>query len=126
MHSSTTSQGTAAVHPASGAHLLLTLAGCNTELLNDHEKMQELANRAATATGATVLQCVAQQFQPQGVTVVVVLAESHASLHTYPEEGVVFWDCFTCGERCVPDLSIPILVEALQATQIRQQTVHRS
>lgn len=123
---STTGQSTAAIHPASGSHLLLTLGGCTAELLNDEHQLKELAHKAATATGASVLQVATQKFEPQGVTVVVVLAESHASLHTYPEAGIVFWDCFTCGEKCQPDLSIPVLVDALQATQIRQQTVHRS
>lgn len=126
MQSSTTEQNAATIHVASGTHLLLTLGGCSLELLNDEKELGELAYKAATATGASVLQVVTQRFQPQGVTVVVVLAESHASLHTYPEAGVVFWDCFTCGDRCQPDLSIPILVEALAASQIRQQTLHRS
>ena len=53
--------------------------------------------RAAAATGATVLQVICQRFAPQGVTALALLAESHASLHTYPEAGLAFWDCFTCG-----------------------------
>lgn len=123
---SATGQNTSTVHAASGTHLLLTLGSCSLEMLNDEERLGELAHKAASATGASVLQVVTQRFQPQGVTVVVVLAESHASLHSYPEAGIVFWDCFTCGDRCQPDLSIPILVEALAASQIREQTLHRS
>lgn len=121
-----TEKATDTVHAAVGTHLLLTLEGCAVDMLNDEDKLSELASAAATATGATVLQIAVQRFQPQGVTVVVVLAESHASLHTYPEAGLVFWDCFTCGDFCQPELSVPVLRAALGATAIRQQTVARS
>jgi len=112
-------------HEASGTHLLLTLKGCRSPLIHDAEALKELAQRAAVATGATVLQIVAHRFQPQGTTVVAVLAESHASLHTYPESDTVFWDCFTCGTTCTPELSVPVLAEALLPAQINKQVVTR-
>jgi S-adenosylmethionine/arginine decarboxylase-like enzyme len=60
------------------------------------------------------------------VTTLAVLAESHASLHTYPENKLVFWDCFTCGTTCDPELSVAVLVELLHATVISKQVVSRS
>lgn len=110
---------------AAGVHLLLTLSGCSPELLNDEQALRALAERAATATGATIMQLCSHRFSPQGVTVVAVLAESHASLHTYPESGVVFWDCFTCGQTCKPERSIAILTTALNARTTKQQLIHR-
>lgn len=113
------------VYESSGAHLLLTLSGCAPELLNDEGKLRELAERAATATGATVLQLASHHFNPQGVTVLALLAESHASLHSYPESGVLFWDCFTCGQECKPELSVHVLVQALRPTAIDEQLIRR-
>jgi S-adenosylmethionine decarboxylase len=53
---------------------------------------------AAELAGASVLHCHTHRFAPQGITVVLTLSESHASLHTYPEHGVYMADVFTCGD----------------------------
>ncbi len=116
----------AETHEASGRHLLLTLRDCSPDLLNDEHKLAELTAAAAEATGAKVLEICSHKFAPQGVTALAVLAESHASLHTYPESNVVFWDCFTCGTTCNPELSVGILVAALKAKVISKQIVGRS
>ncbi|MBS1996756.1 MAG: adenosylmethionine decarboxylase [Cyanobacteria bacterium SZAS LIN-2] len=113
------------VYEASGQHLLLTLGECRSELLNDEQALRDLVLAAAEATGATVLNVCSHKFQPQGVTALVLLAESHASLHTYPESNVVFWDCFTCGTTCEPELSVEVLVQALGGKIVSQQTVKR-
>lgn len=118
-------QQESAEFPARGKHLLLTLSGCNFNILNDEAQMHQLAHDAAVSTGASVLQVISQRFSPQGVTALVLLAESHASLHTYPEAGVVFWDCFTCGDRCDPELSINVLKQRLQPTKVDFQTIVR-
>jgi len=109
------------VHEARGTHLLLTLFNCASELLNDEEQLRKLLNKAAIASGATVLKLESHKFNPQGVTAFAVLAESHASLHTYPESGVVFFDCFTCGTTCDPTKCVQVLVDVLrpEATQHR-------
>lgn len=111
--------------PARGKHLLVTLSGCDANLLNDAEKLLELTREAATSTGATVLNLVSHAFSPQGVTALALLAESHASLHTYPEAGVVFWDCFTCGDTCDPNLSIAVLKRTLSPTSVQVEMIHR-
>ena len=115
----------AAEHEARGVHLLLTLSGCACDILDDADALVELTRQAATATGADIMQLSCQKFQPQGVTAFAVLAESHASLHTYPESRTVFWDCFTCGDTCDPDKSIAVLVERLRPARIDKQSVSR-
>jgi len=112
-------------YPARGKHLLVTLSGCDANLLNDAEKMLDLTREAAISTGATVLNLVSHAFSPQGVTALALLAESHASLHTYPEAGVVFWDCFTCGDTCDPNLSVDVLKQALKPLSVRVEMIHR-
>src|SRR5512141_3054641 len=113
-------------HDPEGRHLLVTLAGCPRPLLDDAPAIERAVRRAAAATGAHVLQVISRQFEPHGVTVLALLAESHASLHTYPEAGVAFWDCFTCGAECDPQRSVPILIEALRPNAIRQEEIARS
>ena len=110
---------------AQGRHLTLTLSGCPPHLLDDEQFLRELSERAVEATGAQVLSTTSHHFEPQGVTLLVLLAESHASLHTYPEVGVAFWDCFTCGWQCDPLLSTDVLVEALAPTTVKQNCMLR-
>jgi S-adenosylmethionine decarboxylase len=112
-------------HEAVGTHLLLTLKGCAPEILNDAEVLKQLTEAAARATGATVLQLCSQQFSPQGVTTIAILAESHASLHTYPETTTVFWDCFTCGSKCNPERSIAVLTGVLRPEVVSRHLVER-
>jgi S-adenosylmethionine decarboxylase len=109
-----------------GRHLLLTLSGCRPDRLNDEALLLKLVREAAIATGATVLEVRSHSFEPQGFTAIVMLSESHASLHTYPERGIAFWDCFTCGLSCHPENSIAKLVEALQPESAQHQLVRRS
>ena len=112
-------------YEACGTHLMLTLKNCSPEMLNDRYALGQLVREAATATGATVLETHSYQFAPQGVTALAVLAESHASMHTYPEVGTVFWDCFTCGTTCSPELSVQVLVDALKPEAINKQVIAR-
>ncbi len=114
------------IHEASGRHLLLTLKNCSPDILNDESKLRELTRLAAESTGAQVLEICSHRFSPQGVTSIAVLAESHASLHTYPESNTVFWDCFTCGTTCNPELSIDVLKRALNPGHISKQVIARS
>jgi S-adenosylmethionine decarboxylase proenzyme len=112
-------------HPAVGTHLLVTFKDCAANILDCETSLRALAHEAATATRATVLQVCSHKFSPQGVTALIVLAESHASLHTYPESNIVFWDCFTCGTICDPELSISVLTKALKPKQIDKQVIIR-
>lgn len=80
-----------------GTHILLSLYGISFGLLDDEHSIIKLFNRVSEAMGATVLNRFCYKFQPQGVTVVYTLAESHISLHSFPEDGSVAIDCYTCG-----------------------------
>lgn len=66
--------------------------------LNDHDVVTRLVERACWRGGATVLASHHHSFSPQGLTVVSILAESHAAVHTYPEESAYMVDVFTCGD----------------------------
>jgi S-adenosylmethionine decarboxylase len=103
----------------------MTLIGCPAAYLNDQCLLEGVVGRAASATGAQVLQVVSHRFTPQGVTAIALLAESHASLHTYPEHGLAYWDCFTCGAATDPLASLPLLIEALAPRALTHQLIER-
>ncbi len=113
------------MHEPAGRHLLATFYGCPIALLDDPAALRELVARAASATGATVLHIAVHHFDPHGVTAMALLAESHASLHTYPERGMAFWDCFTCGATCLPEASLAVLEAALAPAHIAHSIVPR-
>ena len=82
---------------AGGHHLLVDLWVDDPEPLRRVAFWQDLLPEACRSAGATVLGARFHQFEPEGVTGVVLLAESHASLHTWPEAGLATLDVFTCG-----------------------------
>jgi S-adenosylmethionine decarboxylase len=81
-----------------GRHLLLNFSGCQADLDNLEQIKCDMF-RAVNAVGATILAHVAHKFEPCGVSVVLMLSESHASVHTYPEYNACFLDIFTCGDQ---------------------------
>lgn len=108
-----------------GRHVLAELHGIEAGLLDDAGFLAEALERALKQAGATVCETMSKRFDPWGVTVLALLAESHASVHTYPERGSVFVDVFTCGQRADPNQAVRLLGEALGATATNVQTVHR-
>jgi S-adenosylmethionine decarboxylase len=99
-------------HRPAGLHAILDAHGSVSELLNDSAALCILLRAAVERAGATVLQSHSEQFQPQGVTVLLLLAESHASMHTYPEHGAYMADIFTCGDVS-PEMAAQELAQAL-------------
>ena len=100
---------------ALGKHLLLELKDCDKEVLNDVGFLKGTLLAAASECGATVLGESFHQFSPQGVSGVVVIAESHLFIHTWPEYGYVAADIFTCGNSVQPEKAAEILIRKLGA-----------
>ncbi len=99
---------------AIGRHLLLEMWDCNREILNDGEKITQLMSDAANDAGATVVKSIYHEFNPPGITAVAILSESHISVHTWPIEGYVAVDIFTCGTVADPQLAIKGLLEVFE------------
>ncbi|MHB0879375.1 adenosylmethionine decarboxylase [Paenibacillus sp. SEL1] len=97
-----------------GRHVAVDTWGVEFELLNDAQFLEAQLVEAAEACGATVMSVQSKQFEPQGATVLVLLSESHLSIHTYPERGFAAIDCYTCGETVDPQLAIDYLVSVLK------------
>ncbi len=98
---------------ALGKHLLLELKDCNKEVLNDVGFLKEALITAAGEAGAIVLGESFHRFNPQGVSGVVIIAESHLCIHTWPEYGYAAVDIFTCGNSVQPEKAAEILVGKL-------------
>jgi S-adenosylmethionine decarboxylase proenzyme len=100
---------------ALGRHLLIELHDCNKEALNDLGFLRDAMLAAAVDCGATVMGESFHHFSPQGVSGVVVIAESHLSIHTWPEYGYAAVDVFTCGTSVEPEKAVGVLLEKLGA-----------
>jgi S-adenosylmethionine decarboxylase proenzyme len=91
------------LHEFTGKHFLGSYIGCDKDVLGNVEHMLRIMDEAVLSSGATILNRSHYVFSASGLTVVYLLSESHASLHTYPEYGACFVDLFTCGEHCTSD-----------------------
>jgi S-adenosylmethionine decarboxylase len=100
---------------ALGRHLLCEYHGCDRARLNQPETIRTELVRAVTLAGATPLHEVVHAFSPHGVTGVVVIAESHFAIHTWPEHGFAAVDLFTCGDTVDPYQAFEHLRAALAA-----------
>ena len=93
-----------------GVHLLIDLWGATR--LDELDIVEAALRESARVAGATVLHCHLHHFQPNGgISGVLVLAESHISIHSWPERGYAALDVFMCGD-CDPYLAIPVLKQA--------------
>ena len=100
---------------ALGQHLLLELKGCDKEVLNDISFLRGTLLAAASECGATILGESFHQFSPHGVSGVVIIAESHLFIHTWPEYSYAAADIFTCGDSVQPEKAAEVLIEKLGA-----------
>ena len=107
-------------------HLLLELYKCDYEKLNDESFLRCTLNRAAKLAKATVLNLISNKFDPQGVTAIALLAESHISIHTWPESNYSAVDIFTCGQNMMPQLASQYLIEALKAEEHSLRIIDRN
>jgi S-adenosylmethionine decarboxylase len=98
-----------------GRHLLLELKDCNKEVLDDLDFLKDCLNEAAISCGATVVGESFYHFSPCGVSGVANIAESHISIHTWPEYGYAAVDVFTCGDRVKPEDAVKLITERLEA-----------
>ena len=117
--------GVASVVSTKGTHIVADLYGCDGVLLDDEKFLIELLVNAATKARATVLNKVAHSFDPHGVTILVLLAESHLSIHTWPETGYAAVDVMTCGDNMKPQIAIDAIVDALKVDDVKQTTISR-
>ena len=106
-------------------HILFDLKDCPFKLLDDARFVRNSLFHASLISNSKILKIDYHEFTPQGVTGYALLAESHLSIHTWPEKGVAKCDIFTCSDKCLPEKAIEYLGEALEAEQINSDTFDR-
>ncbi|RPH93656.1 S-adenosylmethionine decarboxylase proenzyme [candidate division KSB1 bacterium] len=100
---------------ALGRQIVVEYYGCNPVALNNVAFIKRAMRNAAEASGATIVQEAFHVFNPHGVSGVVVIAESHLTIHTWPEYGYAAVDLFTCGDDVNPDSAFEHLKSELEA-----------
>ncbi len=98
-----------------GTHILAEFTDCDKRLLNDLDTIKTVLTDAARKSGATIVETVFHEYNPHGLSGVIVIAESHISIHTWPEYGYASVDFFTCGERVDPWEGCRYLEQGLRA-----------
>lgn len=116
---------TADARPYDGRHLLADLHDCGAAL-DDAALIERALRDAAAAANATLLDIRLHPFgEGQGVTGVALLAESHISIHSWPEHRYAALDFFLCGSRHDIDAALGVMAEALEASEVRTHSVAR-
>jgi S-adenosylmethionine decarboxylase len=100
---------------ALGTHLLLELRDCNPKTLGSLQFVSDTLKNAALEAKATIVEVAFHEFSPFGVSGMVVIAESHLSIHTWPEYGYAAIDVFTCGDVIDPRVAANFLIEKFES-----------
>lgn len=108
-----------------GRHLVVEISGCNPDALNDLDRVKEILRESALQAHAEILELAFHRFTPQGVSGVVVISESHLSIHTWPEYGYAALDVYTCGEKTDPWRAMEYAAEKFGATAIVRTEITR-
>lgn len=108
-----------------GEHFILDLYGCDEKILNDVIGIQDAFLYAGRVSNATILTHSFHLFEPVGVTGVVVIAESHFSIHTWPEYDYAAIDIFTCGKDMRPEKAIEVFLKVFSAKTYRLRKISR-
>ena len=108
-----------------GRHLIVEFYGCNQQFLDNIDYIKEHMILAAEKAGATVVGEMFHKFNPIGASGAVILAESHISIHTWPEHGYAALDFFTCGDHCDPYKGFNYLKLMFQATSEQVTALNR-
>jgi len=108
-----------------GKHCIVDFWGCDSQTIDNLSFMEALCVLAANAAGATVVDILYKKFDPQGLTILLLLEESHLSIHTYPEHGFVAFDCYTCSYLTQPGEAVGIFESILKPKQTIKKFIER-
>ena len=110
---------------AMGCHIIAEMSHCSEDILSDLSKIKDIMVKAALEAKAIIKETAFHRFMPQGVSGVVVIAESHLSIHTWPELGYAAVDVYTCGEKTQPNKACEYLAKYLGAKDVSITEIKR-
>ena len=108
-----------------GQHVLVEFYECVSPSLNNQADIEQFMQEAARKSGATIVESVFHTFNPHGVSGVIVIAESHLAIHTWPEYSYAAIDLFTCGSSVDPWAAFEVLRDRLQAARYEAKELCR-
>jgi|ERR1035441_7708146 S-adenosylmethionine decarboxylase len=108
-----------------GTHVIADITGIDPAIIRDDQAILTGMNAGLGRSGATLCGMQIKRFKPNGLTLIYLLSESHASVHTYPERNALFFDAFTCGDTCEPRAFVEALVDTLGACEAKVQVLCR-
>lgn len=111
-------------HKFQGKHLLAELYDIDDKLINDSELMKNTLIDGIKKSNSTLISINLDLFEPQGFTIFATLAESHTSIHTYPENNSLFFDAFTCGDAD-PNVILDTLISILEPNLTKRKIIKR-
>ncbi|MCE1246619.1 MAG: adenosylmethionine decarboxylase [Firmicutes bacterium] len=106
-------------------HIIAEFSGCSEDILNSADRIREIIVRAVVIAECEVKKVAIQSYKPQGISGVVVLAESHLSIHTWPENGYAAVDIFACGSSAKPEKACDYIAQCLNAGEKYVSVIHR-
>ncbi|MEO0138565.1 MAG: adenosylmethionine decarboxylase [candidate division WOR-3 bacterium] len=112
-------------HSTLGEHYIVEASGCNPEVIGDIQKVQKILVEAAQRARVTIWNISFHRFPPNGVSGVIVIAESHISIHTWPEVGYAAIDIYTCGDNALPEEAVNYAIKEFGATHVHITEITR-
>ena len=106
-------------------HILFDLKDCPFKLLDDARFVRNSLFHASLLSESEIIKIDFHKFHPQGVTAFAMLADSHISMHTWPEKNIAKCDIFTCNDKCLPELAVQYIGERFKAKQVTSETFDR-
>lgn len=107
-----------------GRHYLVELIGCDPQAIKYVDQVKEVFLEAARASQATIVEHYFKQYEPHGVTGIILISESHFSIHTWPEDGFAAFDILTCGQM-QPENAIEVIANGFRARRVQKQIIPR-
>jgi len=110
---------------ALGRHIIAELSQCNPDALRSLTKVKRSMVEAAKRANAEIREIKFHRFSPEGVSGVIIIAESHLAIHTWPENEYAAFDIYTCGDTTNPEKAYQYLIEVFEAKKVVITTIER-
>ena len=108
-----------------GSHFIVELINCSPDRLRKVRDVKQIIEQVVRKSGSTMVGTSFHQFQPEGVTGLILIKWSHVAIHTWPEESYAAADIFTCGQEMDPYIAVEVMKEKFEAKEVRYQVIQR-
>jgi len=108
-----------------GSHFIIELVNCSPDRLKRVKDVKQIMRQVIQKSKTALVEASYHQFQPEGVTGMILIRESHIAIHTWPEESYAAADIFTCGQEMDPYIAIEVMKDMFEAMEVRYQTIKR-